>query len=232
MSRTKRVERFTSPVEFKLEWVGHEEGGYFKVWDRENKKEIKVELPLRFAYLDCTKAVGGFIESVGRSPYSNEVRYTNSQPFDVRYSKNGKQIPLAKGLWADIKNDIGKGSKFVNVIYAVLLSDIDVIPFGAVVKIPFMGSCNSQWIDLGLEDGESFAVTEFEDRKKGRTNYRAPILERIELTDNEGELADEADDVLQKYLNSTIGKDVEEHEEDTSEEDAYEEAEEEEDAPF
>jgi len=117
MSRTKPSEHETNPTEYKMEWVGHEAGGYFSVWNRDEKKEIKVELPLRFAFLDCTKAVGGFLENVSRSPYSNEVRYTKHQPFDVRYYKDGNQHPVAKGLWNDIKGDIGRRGLSLLMLY-------------------------------------------------------------------------------------------------------------------
>lgn len=207
MSRTKPSEHETNPTEYKMEWVGHEAGGYFSVWNRDEKKEIKVELPLRFAFLDCTKAVGGFLENVSRSPYSNEVRYTKHQPFDVRYYKDGNQHPVAKGLWNDIKGDIGqKGAKFVNVVYATLLtSTSDEVPGGSLVKLPLMGAAGSSWINLDIADGQSFSITGFEDKKKGRTSYRAPVFELIDISDDESATADEQDEALQKYLSSVIG---------------------------
>jgi len=205
MSRTRPETHTSNPAEYKLEWVGHEEGGYFKVWDREAKKEIKMELPLRFAYLDDMKAIAGFYESVGRGFFSNEVRYTKHEPFDVRYYKDGNVHPVAKGLYNDIKGDIGnKGAKFCNVVYATLLnSNSEDIPGGSLVKLPLVGACNSEWIDLGVKDGESFEITGFEDRKKGRTSYRAPLFSKIEITDEEGAIADEQDEALQAFFTAS-----------------------------
>ena len=204
MSRTVKSEHTQSPVEFKLEWVGHEEGGYFKTWDKEQKCEVLAKLPLRFAYLDCTKAIGGFLENVSRSPYSNEVRNTQTEPFNIRYYKDGNQHPVATGLWADIKGDVPKGTKFVNVIYATLLTKCDVADAGTLVKLPFLGSAGSAWIDLQIKDGESFEVSGFVDKKKGRTNYRAPVFARIDITEEEGETADKHDELVQEYLNSVL----------------------------
>ena len=166
MSRTKPESHGSNPTDYKLEWVGHDGGGYFKVWDTENKVEIKMELPLRFAYLDSRKAVAGFYEAVSRGFFSNEVKYTNREPFDVRYYKDGKVHPVAKGLWNDIKGDIGNnGAKFCNVVYATLLnSNSDEIPGGSLVKLPFVGACNSEWIDLKIEDGDAFEISGYEDR--------------------------------------------------------------------
>ena len=159
------------------------------------------------AFLDCLKAVGGFFENVQRSPYSNEVRYSNREPFDVRYYKDGNQHPVAKGMWNDIKGTLPAGAKFVNVVYATLLScDSEEVPNGALVKLPLMGSSGSEWIDLKIKDGESFEITGYEDRTKGRTKYRAPLFEKIEITEDEGFLADEQDGALQEYLESMLSK--------------------------
>lgn len=204
MSRTKPEAHASNPVEYKLEWVGHEEGGYFTVWDRDAKKEIKLELPLRFAYLNTRKAVAGYYEGVKRSFYSNEIAPFSKQEFDVRYYKDGTAHPVAKGVWADIKGEVGaKGAKYCNVVYATLLnSTSEDIPGGSLVKLPLVGAAGSEWIDLAIEDGESFEVVRFEDRKKGRTSYRAPILEKIEITDEEGATADEHDVALLAYFDS------------------------------
>jgi len=204
MSRTKPNEYADNPVEHKLEWVGHEAGGYFTVWDREAKQEIKLELPLRFAYLDTKKAVGGYYESVKRSFFSNEIRNTKTQEFDVRYYKDGNTHPVAKGLWADIKGDIGnKGAKFCNVVYATLLTSTNEdVPGGSLVKLPLVGAAGSAWIDLGIKDGESFEVTGYDDRTKGRTKYRSPVFEKIEIDDDEDAIACDQDKALQEYFNA------------------------------
>lgn len=201
MSRTKPEAHASNPVEYKLEWVGHDEGGYFSVWDRDQKREIVVKLPLRFAYLDTKKAVGGFYEAVSRSFFSNEIRNTRAQEFDVRYYKDGTSHPVAKGLWADIKGEIsGKGAKFCNMVYATLLTSTDEIGGGSLVKIPLVGAASSAWIDLNIKDGESFEISGCTDEVKGRTKYRAPVFEKIEITDEEGAIADEQDRALQEYF--------------------------------
>ena len=204
MSRTQPEAHASNPVEYKLEWVGHDEGGYFSVWDRENKCEIKLELPLKFAYLDCKKAVGGFYEGVKRSFFSNEIRNTKSQELDVRYYKDGTSHPVAKGLWNDIKGEIGgKGAKFCNVVYATLLnSTSDDIPGGSLVKLPLIGAAGSAWIDLNIKDGESFEVSGFEDKQKGRAKYRQPVFEKIQITKDEDAIACEQDKALQEYFNA------------------------------
>lgn len=205
MSRTQPEAHASNPVEYKLEWVGHEEGGYFSVWDREAKKEIKLDLPLRFAYLNIRKAVAGYYESVKRSFFSNEIAPFSKEEFDVRYYKDGNAHPVAKGTWTDIKGEVGqKGAKYCNVVYATLLnSTSEEIPGGSLVKLPFMGAAGSEWINLDIKDGQSFAVSGFNDCKKGRTSYRAPVFELIEITDEEGAIADEQDVALLEYFGSS-----------------------------
>ena len=205
MSRTKPEEHTANPTEFKLEWVGHDGGGYFTVWDREEKKEIKVELPLRLAYLDTRKSVAGYYESVKRSFFSNEIKPFSKEEFDVRYFKDGNSHPVAKGTWTDIKGEIsGKGGKYCNNVYATLLtSTSDEIPGGSLVKLPFVGAAGSEWIDLDIKDGEAFEITGYEDRKKGRTDYRAPLMEKIEITEEEGAVADEHDTALQAFFDAS-----------------------------
>jgi hypothetical protein len=205
MSRTKPEEHTANPTQFKLEWVGHDGGGFFTVWDREEKKEIKVDLPLRFAYLDTRKSVAGYYESVKRSFFSNEIKPFSKEEFDVRYFKDGNAHPVAKGTWTDIKGEIGgKGGKYCNNVYATLLTSTnEEVPGGSLVKLPFVGAAGSEWIDLDIKDGEAFAITAFEDRKKGRTDYRAPLMEKIEITEDEGVEADEHDKDLQAFFDAS-----------------------------
>ena len=204
MSRTKPDNHTANPVEHILEWVGHDGGGFFKVYDKETKQSHEVQLPLRFAYLDCRKAVAGYYEAVKRGFFSNEIRNTRTQPFDVKYYKDGAVHPVANGLWEDIKGEIGgKGAKFCNMVYATLLTSSDAVGGGSLVKIPMMGAAGSAWIDLNIKDGEGFEVTGFVDKKKGRTAYREPVLEKIEIDDDEGAIADEQDTVLQEYFGAS-----------------------------
>ena len=210
----------SSPVEHILEWVGHDSGGFFKVYDKETKTTHELALPLRFAYLDVKKAVAGFYEAVGRGFFSNEIRNTKTQPFEVKYYKDGNAHPVANGLWDDIKGEIGgKGAKFCNMVYATLLTSTDAVGGGSLVKIPMMGSAGSAWIDLNIKDGESFEITSFIDKSKGRTKYREPVLVKIDITNDEGAVADEQDAALQAYFDSkrtasvAVPATVEHHEE-------------------
>jgi hypothetical protein len=180
--------------------VGHDEGGYFSVWDRENKQEVRVDLPLRFVYLDTRKAIGGYYEAVGRSFFSNEVKPFSNEEFDVRYYKDGNSHPVAKGKWSDIKGEVGgKGGKYVNVVYATLLGET-VLGENVLVKLPLLGAAGSVWIDLEIKDGESFEVSGYVDATKGRNKYRAPVIAKIDITDEEGAIADEHDGALQAYF--------------------------------
>lgn len=198
MSRTAPEAHASNPVEHKLEWVGHDGGGYFTIWDREEKKEIKVELPLRFAYLDIRKSVAGFYESVSRGFYSNEIKPFSTDEMHVKYYKDGTAHPVASGTWKELKGEIGgKGAKYCNNVYATLLSGEFA---GSLVKLPFVGAAGSEWINLEIKDGESFEITGYDDRKKGRTAYRAPLMEKIEITDEEGAMADAHDEALQEFF--------------------------------
>lgn len=202
MSRTKPDTHVSSPIEATLEWVGHDQGGLFKVYNKDTKATTELQLPLRFAFLDCRKAVAGYYEAVKRSFYSNEVRNTKTQEFEVKYYKDGTAHPVANGLWNDIKGEIGgKGAKFCNVVYATLLSSTP-LGVGLLVKIPLVGAAGSAWIDFNIKDGESFQISGYENKKKGRTDYREPVFELINISEAEGVLADEQDAALQAYFGS------------------------------
>jgi hypothetical protein len=189
-------------VDHILEWVGHDAGGFFTVYNKETKTKTELPLPLRFAYLDTRKSVAGYYESVKRGFYSNEVKPFSSEPFDVKYYKDGNAHPVAKGTWSEIKGEIGaKGAKYCNNVYATLLdSTNEEIPGGSLVKLPLVGAAGSEWIDLAIADGESFAITGYDDRTKGRTKYRAPLFVKVEITDDEGAIADEQDAALQEFF--------------------------------
>jgi hypothetical protein len=201
MSRTKPQDNISNPAQAKLEWVGKRTGGYFESYDRDAKETTKIDLPLRFAYLDTMKSVVGFLDQVQRSLYSNEVRYTNRENLHVRYSKDNMTHTVANGQWKEIRGE-NPAMKFCNVVYATLLTEVDGVPSGALVKLPLSGTAGSQWIDLDMKDGESFEITGFEDRTKGATEYRAPLMQKIKITEEEGEQADEQDKVLQEYFES------------------------------
>ena len=204
MSRTKPEDHKSNPTEHILEWVGHEDGGFFTVYNKETKTKTELPLPLRFAYLDTRKSVAGYYESVQRGFYSNEIKPFSSEPFDVKYYKDGTAHPVAKGTWTEIKGEIGsKGGKYCNNVYATLLtSTSEEIAGGSLVKLPLLGAAGSEWIDLSIADGESFEIVRFEDRTKGRTKYRAPIFTKIGISDAEGAIADEQDAALQEFFGS------------------------------
>lgn len=217
MSRTAPETHMSSPVEHILEWVGHDSGGFFKVYDKETKTTHEVPLPLRFAFLDCKRGVSGFWKKVKSGLFSNEVHSVKTEEMSVKYRKDGETIEVVKGIWSDIKDNVeGKGGKFCSNVYATLLTSTDAIGGGSLVKLSMSGCCNSAWIDAKIKDGESFEIASFVEKMNGTNKYREPVLVKIEITDDEGAIADEQDVALQKYFDSkkaVLPDAVEKHEE-------------------
>ncbi len=233
MSRSKPRQTAVNPAKATLEWVGHGEGGHFRSWIKDESEEkggrvVELKLPLRFAYLDCRKGISGFMESVSRNGYSNEVDDTRRQSLHVKYYDGKLVHTVAEGLYADIKDTCkASGLKFTNFVYAVLCSDgCEDIPAGSTVRIPLRGGAGSEWISFELRDGENFAVSGFEDRKKGATKYRVPVFERCEVSNEEDQIACDEDRLLQEYFAILDARNESRDEQESPEEVSQEEPEE------
>lgn len=180
---------------------------YFKVkastgdvihWDRSQSKEVAAELPFRFIVLDVLNTVGGFNEASGSGIWANEVR-SNTDVLRVR-TKNG---PLIEGPYGAIKDRLrGLGGKFANSVYIAYREGGELV----LGNIQFIGASVSEWFDFRkgrhFDSDPGVAITGFEARQKGRTDYFIPLFEGLTVAPADLAIAQGLDEELQLHLGS------------------------------
>jgi hypothetical protein len=171
-------------------------------YDKAQAKDITVDTPFEFIVLDVLNTVGGFHEPTNSGIYSNEVRDVKSV-LSVR-SKNG---PLIEGPYNQIKDRLkALGGRFANSVYIAYYED------GAWVlgNINFVGASVSEWFDFTkgkyLDSDPGVAITGFEARKKGRTDYFVPVFESWTVPGDLLAEASELDEALQAYLEASLSR--------------------------
>lgn len=200
MSRTRPELR--SPVRKFVEYKGGD--GRFEYYDKEQKKRIRLELPLKFIALDWKRStVTGYNEKLGVGIYANEVAKL-SQTLRVRYFKGDI---LAEGPWEKIKGTVdSKGGKFCKVIYGALkVEPTEENPDGfEYVAFKLDGAALGPWFDFQNETNLLHygveILDEFVDKSKGSVKYKEPVFRAVKLSEKHGEIADRMDTVLQEYF--------------------------------
>ena len=188
MSRkTEFVSVSERPATKYLEWASEEKS--FKYYDKSEKKNILVGLPLRFLVLKEFHTVKGWDDKSQSGIYSNEVPNIGTDPLEVKAFKGGL---IAKGIYKEIKEQIhASGGHYVKSIYAMTED-------GEVVNFQLKGSAVQEWGEAFNKCRNRFAdewvICEgADDRKKGRVNYSVPVFKFNGVTsDKESALADEA----------------------------------------
>lgn len=170
-----------------FEWASEDKS--FKYYDKSEKKNINVPLPLRFLVLKEFHTVKGWHDPSQSGLYSNEVPNIGQDPLEVKSFKGGL---ICKGIYKDIKEQVqANGGHYVKSIYAMLEN-------GDVVNFQLKGSAVQEWGEAFNKCRNRFAdewvICEgAEDRKKGRVNYSVPVFKFNGVTsDQEAALADEA----------------------------------------
>lgn len=191
-----------SPVRKFVEYRGGE--GRFEYYDKELKKRVPLELPLRFVVLDDTRlTVTGFNDTAGTGIYANEVGHI-SAPLSV---KTFKGDAIAEGPWKKISDRVeAKGGKFCKVVYGAMKVDpSEENPSGfEYVAFKFAGSSLGPWFDFqksaDLTSGGVEILDEFEEGKKGTTKFKIPVFKSIKLSKETLDIADRMSDPLQDYF--------------------------------
>ena len=116
ISHTNEAPKSANPTSKYLEWKSNDKS--FSYYDREAGENVKVELPLKFLFLQNYHTVKGWNDASESGIYSNEVFYIGSEPMTVRSLKGGV---IAEGLYKDIKPTItAAGGKYNRSIYVML----------------------------------------------------------------------------------------------------------------
>jgi len=183
----------TNPAERFIEW----KKGAFQWYDKETKKEIKLNLPARFIVLEQTNTIVGYNKNEEKGIYANEVKSLSNEPLHAKIFTKGT---IAKGLWEDIKDKVKvSGGRFCKVVYAALNEGGEL----RMVAFKFYGAALGVWFEFSNNIDLRKNGVEIEnktiDMESGSTKYKIPVLKAIPVTDETLNKAIEMDKELQKY---------------------------------
>lgn len=199
------VQKSSNPAAKFLEWKSDEQK--FAYYDKENKTNVFVELPLTFLVLEEYHTVKGFSDSDQTGIYSNEVLQTGTDEIEV---KTFKGRTIAKGLYKDIKSIVdGAGGRYHKSIYAVTKD-------GELVNIAFKGAVVSKWSDFTAKGAwkrlkdEWVTISESEQLQKGKVKYSVPIFKFDKsLSTKEFDMVTPLAEELVEYMGDYTAKKVE-----------------------
>ena len=190
-----------NPTKRYLEWKSNDKS--FEFYDKEAGEKVKVDLPLKFVFLQHYHTVKGWNDASQSGIWSNEVYYIGSEPMTVRAFKGGT---IAEGLYKDIKQDItNAGGKYHRSVY-VMLED------GTIANLSFKGAVVREWSEFfgenqSLLDNQWVEVNAAKDQKKGSVKYSTPEFTLGKnLTAKESGLADSSAETLKVYLDEYFKK--------------------------
>jgi hypothetical protein len=199
MSRKDEFKSVSSnPASKFLEWDSN--SGSFKYYDKEAGQNKFVKAPFKFVVLKELHTIKGWHGASESGIYSNEV----SALTDMLNVKSFKGGHIATGLYRDIKDKL-QGGTYHKSLY-VMLGD------GSLANISMKGATVAKWGDFTQKcknrlPDEWVAVTGYNDEKNGAVKYTTPKFEwKSSLTQQEGELADKAYEVMKDYLSGYFTK--------------------------
>jgi len=191
----------SNPTSKYLEWKSNDKA--FSYYDKEAGQNVKIELPLKFVFLQHYHTVKGWNDASASGIYSNEVFYIGSEPMTVRSFKGGV---LAEGLYKDIKSNIvNAGGKYHRSVY-VMLED------GTIANLSFKGAVVREWSDFmeanrSLTDAQWIEVKEAREEKKGSVKYSVPSFKMgPALSKQDSSNADSVASSLKSYLDGYFNK--------------------------
>ena len=211
MARLKRpTNGTTSPVTKYLNWKSNDKS--FAYYDKEQGKNILVELPIKFLFLEHYHTVKGWNDASESGIYSNEVYSIGKEELSVKAFKGGE---IGKGLYRDIKENIkNAGAVYHRSVYGML-------PDGSLVNFQLKGSGVKAYSDFyndnnHLLDNQWIEINEAKEGKKGAVKFTTPEFKiGSNITKSEDKLANECAGSLETYMDSYFGrKDVEKDESD------------------
>lgn len=189
------LENIQNPVEYRVTWSGSK--GLWVVYDTESKEKYEMA-EISFIPLEVLNTVKGWDGKTETGIYSNEIKNTKTQEFNVR-SGNGT---ICQGLWNDIKFEVkAKGGKWANVAYALLVGKKE----NKLATITFVGSSVGVWIDAkGRKGAHMYKCgknAEVFKTPKGDEYYK-PTIEMQPITADQKQEAIEAYQPLAEFFAS------------------------------
>jgi hypothetical protein len=215
MSRLERPQTTSNnPAAKFLQWKSEEKA--FSYYNKETHENVKVELPLKFLFLEHYHTVKGWHDATTKGIVSNEVYALGKEELTVRTFGG---LELGKGLYKDIKDKVKlSGGVYHRSVY-VMLEDGSIANLqlkGAVVGgLKKENAVNKKDVDgysefynqnNRLMDNQWIVVASFEDAKKGATKYSIPVFAMGEtISDADDKNAMECAKTLQSYINTYTG---------------------------
>jgi hypothetical protein len=167
-----------NPAKRFLSWKS--EKNAFIFWDKNEKKEVDVKLPIKFVVLKMFNTVKGYSPKYNAEIWANEVENLRTDELRVGYFENGKIKELFKGKWNDIKDKVaGIGGKFSKSVYALDEN-------GDIINLQLFGSGLNNFFDLSTSQMYNLFVTakKSEQKKNGGIKYNSPVWEFGEQIDD------------------------------------------------
>ena len=199
----REVTKNSNPTSKFLEWKSNNRS--FSYYDKENKQNVEVKLPLTFLVLEEFHTIKGFSDSDQTGIYSNEILQISAEEFEV---KTFKGRIISKGTYSDIKGSVNAaGGNYHKSIYAVTKE-------GDLINISIKGAAVSKWSQF-TEKGawkrltnEWVTIEDAEDHKKGMVSYSTPNFKfNTSLTDYEFKIVEAKANELESYMDGYLAKD-------------------------
>jgi hypothetical protein len=188
--------RAENPCQKYIEFKG--DNGTWKYWDKEEEKQVFIDLPIFFIVLDQLSTIKGFSDEHNCGIFSNEVKYLGKEVLKVRSFKGGISIT---GKYSDIKGEVkSAGGKFTKSIYALMIDKEG--DNHEIVNFQLSGAAFSAWMDFKFSAQQHIVsiTDEIIKEKKGAISYYKPVFRRYNIDQKYVPIATQADRVLQKYF--------------------------------
>lgn len=202
MTQYSRKDEFTSkasnPCKKFLSW--DQKAKSFTYYDKEEKKDVVVELPIKFIKLKELSTVKGWHTPSNSGIFSNEVVNLRDEEINVRSFKGGD---IVKGIYSKIKPVIkDNGGHYEKSIYVIDGT-------GELLNIALKGSGVGAWSNFLEKEGRKAAldnwiiIEEAIEEKKGSIAYNMPSFAYLkEITADESGEADKQYRTFMDYFSS------------------------------
>lgn len=188
----------TNPAKKFFKWES--DNKTFSYYDKEEKENVLIELPLEFVLIGKPLiAIKGYNSKLKKWFYSNEVQSINDELTVRYYDKNID--PIAVGKWKDIKETVDvKGAKYHLSIYGYNLIQKEII------NISIKGLGVGEWYDLQKNWGNRLAdeivsIKSYKDGKSGSNSFTYPSFSlKRSISDDELDEVFDALTTLKSYL--------------------------------
>ena len=190
-----------TPVTKYLNWKSNDK--CFSYYDKQKGENVKVELPLKFLFLEHYHTVKGWNDASESGIYSNEVYSIGKEELNVKAFKGGD---IAKGLYKENREKIvNAGGVYHRSVYAML-------PDGDLVNFQLKGIGVKAYSDFyndnnHLLDNRWIEINSAKEGKKGAVKFSSPEFTIGDnITKAEDKMANDCAGVLQSYMDSYFGR--------------------------